>query len=344
MLTYKDDYLMHYGIKGQKKGRRRFQNPDGSLTAAGRLRYLDPSAKKNSGSYIKTVASTSKKESGSALDRVENEDKTGGTASAASGAAITSAKFGEAVYRGYKSDYRSQGRNTNPNSPYDYNVLNMDRDGSFLTTEHYKEVNDKTGKHPYYEFAGVDVHRMSDAGVTKTYGKGKFDSFFSGEKEKPDVVQVTRDKHFPDRFTTYEGYWKDGSKRTVQYDSETGKIISDVKGHGFPKGSKGEAAVNSAAGSAAVGAIKGATKAVSSVGIPGSKKTSAEFTHDKAEASKRKVSDVVTEQRVKKAAQVAQSVMSKALGPFLSKTKNTESDKRKKTAKKTGGGRKDEIK
>lgn len=35
-----DAYLMHYGIKGQKKGRRRFQNEDGSLTPAGERRYL----------------------------------------------------------------------------------------------------------------------------------------------------------------------------------------------------------------------------------------------------------------------------------------------------------------
>ena len=32
-------YLEHHGIKNQKWGVRRFQNPDGSLTAAGRIRY-----------------------------------------------------------------------------------------------------------------------------------------------------------------------------------------------------------------------------------------------------------------------------------------------------------------
>ena len=31
--------LYHHGIKGQKWGVRRFQNPDGSLTPAGRKRY-----------------------------------------------------------------------------------------------------------------------------------------------------------------------------------------------------------------------------------------------------------------------------------------------------------------
>ena len=32
-------YLIHYGIKGQKWGIRRYQNPDGSLTTAGKIRY-----------------------------------------------------------------------------------------------------------------------------------------------------------------------------------------------------------------------------------------------------------------------------------------------------------------
>lgn len=38
MKSYKDE-LYHYGIKGQQHGKRRFQNEDGSLTAAGRARY-----------------------------------------------------------------------------------------------------------------------------------------------------------------------------------------------------------------------------------------------------------------------------------------------------------------
>lgn len=43
MITFTswDSELYHHGIRGQKWGIRRFQNPDGSLTAEGRARYLN---------------------------------------------------------------------------------------------------------------------------------------------------------------------------------------------------------------------------------------------------------------------------------------------------------------
>lgn len=37
-MEYYEDYLAHHGIKGQKWGVRRFQNPDGTRTALGKKR------------------------------------------------------------------------------------------------------------------------------------------------------------------------------------------------------------------------------------------------------------------------------------------------------------------
>ena len=62
MINYEEEYLAHHGTKGQRWGERRFQNYDGSLTAAGKLRYsvdkkVDPkSAEKLKKRHVKEDA------------------------------------------------------------------------------------------------------------------------------------------------------------------------------------------------------------------------------------------------------------------------------------------------
>ena len=55
-----NDFIMHYGIKGQHWGLRRFQNEDGSLTAEGKERYLNDDGSKNYAKIKKDAAADAK--------------------------------------------------------------------------------------------------------------------------------------------------------------------------------------------------------------------------------------------------------------------------------------------
>lgn len=53
---YYENELYHHGIKGQKWGVRRYQNSDGTLTAAGKRRYVRDLTPQQRRSYNKQVA------------------------------------------------------------------------------------------------------------------------------------------------------------------------------------------------------------------------------------------------------------------------------------------------
>lgn len=98
---YSGTYLMHHGIKGQTWGRRRFQNPDGSLTEEGRKRYGVPGAgilarfkkKKDAAQNdAKTAASTTSSNSAKTAEDAEEERKAAIRAAVDSGDPVEIAK------------------------------------------------------------------------------------------------------------------------------------------------------------------------------------------------------------------------------------------------------------
>lgn len=50
------DTIYHFGIKGMKWGIRRYQNKDGSLTAAGKTRYSEDYKRAHSGKSVKEMS------------------------------------------------------------------------------------------------------------------------------------------------------------------------------------------------------------------------------------------------------------------------------------------------
>ena len=54
-----DNYLQHWGVKGMKWGVRRYQNKDGTLTAAGKKRYQKKFEKEVKKNWMKTYSRSS---------------------------------------------------------------------------------------------------------------------------------------------------------------------------------------------------------------------------------------------------------------------------------------------
>lgn len=87
MLPNQSDFLVHHGVPGQKKGVRRYQNTDGSLTQEGRIHYGVGEKRE------KTIGTKLKESVGSAAKATGKVVKTG--------AVKVKAAAGNAVRKGY---------------------------------------------------------------------------------------------------------------------------------------------------------------------------------------------------------------------------------------------------
>lgn len=74
-MLYTNRYLVHHGIKGQKWGVRRFENPDGTLTEAGKKRYNKEQTKSRNKEYDESRSTMSDKDLDTTITRLKKENE-----------------------------------------------------------------------------------------------------------------------------------------------------------------------------------------------------------------------------------------------------------------------------
>ena len=98
-----NDELYHYGIKGMRWGQRRYQNPDGSYTAAGRQRY---GFANRFGKRAVSMGRKINKWYGRNEKKIKRAAKTAAVVGAAAGTAYLGAKYGKRAFSAAKRAVR----------------------------------------------------------------------------------------------------------------------------------------------------------------------------------------------------------------------------------------------
>lgn len=197
MIVREKDYLAHHGIKGQKWGIRRFQNKDGTLTAAGKKRYDDDDDSSESKKETKPVKQSRKdklyeryKSIGyseeEAMQRAKGQVAAERVLIGIGAVAVTAA----VAYGAYKY--------------YDNNIDRVISGDTMMQTVHYGGLDEAKRRvesgNPFYATYGkkdntiyssaVFSHFTSESSVSKFYAKDgiKVASRSSGDKVLKDLM------------------------------------------------------------------------------------------------------------------------------------------------------------
>lgn len=168
-----DDELQHWGIKGQKWGQRRYQNPDGSLTPAGVKRYnKEKEALKKEKAKVKAEEKVlaNKKKTQAKIDKLEAEKK----------ALEERKKALKDEARGKTGKEADKNTGETPEQKRERLLKSTDpkeiyKDRDALT---YQELNDRVNR--------IDLEAKLNSRIPEE--KGRLDSFNDGMKKTADTI------------------------------------------------------------------------------------------------------------------------------------------------------------
>ena len=140
---YENDELKHFGILGMHWGIRRYQNPDGTLTAEGKQRYL--TSKNGKANYVNDNWKRAEKEVKKSFDNDKRYKK------------FMNKKYYEWYDEEVNGDYRK-----------DYYSILFDKTQKFLEKEYDKKVNDDWAEKTYYSSSKPDNLKDNQVWVKST--------------------------------------------------------------------------------------------------------------------------------------------------------------------------------